>query len=440
MNILSLDSPYSPLFSMIVEQIEGVTSFHGLFSEKGYKHYFYGDRCVFVSDIVKQNVNITENDINLAKRSNNHYSAYIKKFEGRDLREDEINIFASFSNYFRTYLKDQKINFVMMHNDLRWHHALAREICIEEGVPFCVSELGLFRPYTTTLDYHGVNANSSITNLDVKFEKYLETHNDSFDVNKKFHGHESNKSKLNFAYFLMLNKIASIFGHDSPISHNDFKIRLYAKRFWLQSVKHHFYSLNKYDDTIPSKPYVFFPMQLEYDTQFLVHSDFSSNQVLLQQVEKAFYDSNLAKTHELVVKLHPNDLGVYNARNSTVFTKANATMLVNKASSVISVNSTVCMDALETDKPLYVLGRAFFARPDICQPCKISELADALSNPNPVDREARRGFIKYLKYEYSIHGAGFSFKKEQLIKVADEIKGLVSNNHQKYYLRDIYGE
>lgn len=427
MNILSLDSPYSPFFSQIISTFDEPVSFTAIFSKCGYKHYFSGSKSNYIGCILRKHKTFTNDDLHLAQWSNNHYSAYVRKFENRELSRSELENFAKFANYFRHYLKSKKIDFVMMHNDLRWHHAIAREICIEEGVPFCVSELGLFRPYTMTLDFHGVNANSSITTLDIDFSQFGNLPDKPFDVPDKFYGHESKKSKLNFAYFLILNKLGGLLGFNSPILHNAFKIRPYIKRFWEQSVKPRFNqsaSSVQLDD-LPKGKYVFFPMQLENDTQFLIHSDFSSNQELLNQVEKAFLSSTLAADHTLVVKLHPNDLGSYESSPDTVFSRFNTTELVNNACSIISVNSTVCMEALETEKPLYVLGRAFFARGDVCEPCDINELSSALSNPKPVNVLARKGFIHYLKYNYSIQGAGFSFTLNELKVITDKIQGVI---------------
>ncbi len=425
MNILSLDTACSPFFSLIVEHLPEVHSFTAIFSKSGYKHYFKGGRCEYIGRILKKHNNYTERDLELASRSNNHYSAYVRKFEHRELTQQELAWFASFANYFRHYLREHQIDFVMMHNDLRWQHAIAREICLEEGVPFCVSELGLFRPFTTTLDFHGVNANSSITTLDMDFSQYADVEEAKFDVPTRYHGHESKTSKLNFGYFLILSKLGGVLGKNSPILHNAFRIRPYLKRFWQQSVKSRVHTASNALDTLPEKPYVFFPMQLENDTQFLIHSDFNSNQELLARVEQEFYKSDLAASHQLVVKLHPNDLGCYEARDETVFTKANTTKLVGNADSIVSVNSTVCMEALETDKPLFVLGRAFFAREDICQPTSLNELSRVLSHPKPVSVESRRGFLNYLKYEYSIHGAGFSYTERQINRAADQIRSCI---------------
>ncbi|WP_282177152.1 capsular biosynthesis protein [Vibrio nereis] len=427
MNILSLDTAYSPFFSLIVERIPEVNSFSAIFSKAGYKHFFKGDCCEYVGAILSQHTDYTERDVELALRSNNHYSAYVRKFERRDLTQQELAWFASFANYFRHYLRKHQIDFVMMHNDLRWQHAIARDICLEEAVPFCVSELGLFRPFTTTLDFHGVNANSSIAALDIDFSQFAYLEEAQFDIPKPYHGHESKTSKFNFGYFLILSKLGGVLGKNSPILHNTFRIRPYLKRFWQQSIKSRAHTVSNTPDTLPEKPYVFFPMQLENDTQFLIHSDFNSNQELLDRVEQEFYKSDLATSHQLVVKLHPNDLGCYESRDETVFTKANTTKLVGSATSIVSVNSTVCMEALETDKPLFVLGRAFFAREDVCQPTSLNDLSSALSHPKPVSVESRRGFLHYLKHEYSIHGAGFSYTEGQLLKVAEAIQDKVRN-------------
>lgn len=420
MNILSLDSPYSPFFSLIVQQLPEVSCFRAIFSKSGYRHYFAGDGCEFLGRILARHTTYTQEDMALAKQSHNHYSAYVGKFSGRKLNQEELAKLASFAHYFRLYLQDHQIDFVMMHNDLRWHHALARDICLQLGVPFCVSELGLFRPYTMTLDFHGVNANASIASLDVDFAQYADLPERPFNVPEPFYGHESLRSKRHFLRFLLLNKLGGLCGLNSSIAHNALRIRPYLQRFWQQTVKRGAGGAHQ-QDGLPGGDYVFFPMQLENDTQFLIHSDFSSNQTLLNDVEHAFYQSDLASTHQLVVKLHPNDLGSYQADNRTRFTQGNTTQLVNHAAAIISVNSTVCMEALETDKPLFVLGRAFFARADICQPVTLDMLSAALSQPQPVSVAHRKGFIHYLKFQYSVEGAGYSFQPEELRRVAQRI-------------------
>ncbi|EGA70102.1 phosphoribosylamine-glycine ligase [Vibrio sinaloensis DSM 21326] len=431
MNILTLDTACSPFFSLIVARLPEVETFTAIFSKAGYKHFFKGDRCEYLGSILRGHTNYSDRDLELVSASTNHYSAYVRKFESRELTQQELAWFASFANYFRHYLREHHIDFVMMHNDLRWQHSIARDICLEEGVPFCVSELGLFRPYTTTLDFHGVNANSSVATLDVDFSQFANLDEMQFDIPSSYHGHESKTSKLNFGYFLILSKLGGLLGRNSPILHNAFRIRPYLKRFWQQSVKSRVHTANNALDTLPDRPYVFFPMQLENDTQFLIHSDFSSNQELLRRVEKEFYKSDLATSHQLVVKLHPNDLGCYEAQEETIFTKANTTKLVDRAASIVSVNSTVCMEALETDKPLFVLGRAFFAREDVCQPTSLDELSSALSAPKPVSVNSRRGFLHYLKYEYSIHGAGFSYTEKQLDRVANRIRTNIQDFRSK---------
>lgn len=428
MNILTLDSPYSPFFSLIVRQLTNVNRFFAIFSKSGYRHYFNGDQCDYIGRILNKHKQFTQEDMDFVIQSNNHFSAYAKKFEHRALKPQELERFACFVNYFRVYLKEKHIDFVMMHNDLRWHHALAREICLQENIPFCVSELGLFRPYTMTLDFNGVNANSSIASMDIDFSEFAELQEIHFDVPTPFYGHESLKSKLHFAYFLLLNKLGDWRGLNSKISHNALKIIPYMKRFWQQNIKVRSAGVQGECKISTDKKYVFFPMQLENDTQFLIHSDFSSNQKLLQKVEGAFYQSDLAETHSLIVKLHPNDLGTYRADKNTIFSVGNTTDLVNNAQAIISVNSTVCMEALETDKPLFVLGRAFFAREDICQPVRLDELAEALSHPHVVDKQRRRGFINYLKYKYSVQGAGFSFNESELKRIAQDIERRVREN------------
>lgn len=69
---------------------------------------------------------------------------------------------ARFYVALKGFVIEKDINLVLLHNDARWYHAVAIDICKELGINYLVTEQGLIRPFTTVIDPQGVNANSKI--------------------------------------------------------------------------------------------------------------------------------------------------------------------------------------------------------------------------------------------------------------------------------------
>ena len=82
--------------------------------------------------------------------------------------------------------------------------------------------------------------------------------------------------------------------------------------------------------------------------------------------------------------------------------------LIEDADAVITVNSTVGLEAILLGKPVLVLGRAFYAIPGLTLSAEgPEELAEALHRlsdwkPDPV---LRRKFLDYLSQDYCVPGS-----------------------------------
>ena len=116
------------------------------------------------------------------------------------------------------------------------------------------------------------------------------------------------------------------------------------------------------------KYYVFAPLQVPYDTNFLLHggrfkSDldyFSSLKVLAHRLGNDRY---------LIIKPHPgfpylpNELENYfsDYSNIKIFRQIPTRTLIEGAKGVVTLNSTVGFDALCFGKPVVVMGRAYYA-------------------------------------------------------------------------------
>lgn len=157
--------------------------------------------------------------------------------------------------------------------------------------------------------------------------------------------------------------------------------------------------------------YVFLPLQVHDDSQILMYSPrFADMPAVVQAVAEAVGEQNHRHggTLKLVVKEHPSDYGriEYSALRTAfpelLFTRTFSTAaLIAGAKAVVTVNSTVGIEALMAFKPVVTLGRAFFAIDGVVRPLKDNEtLADALDDAlaHTPDRDLIGKFLWQLRY------------------------------------------
>ncbi len=110
--------------------------------------------------------------------------------------------------------------------------------------------------------------------------------------------------------------------------------------------------------------YVFLPLQVTSDTQIKLHSDYSNIDALMFALE-------YAKNNELhlIVKLHPAEtsqnfvdkLVELKNENDFILSDNNTVELIKNSRAVITINSTVGLEAKIFGKEVIVLGRAFYS-------------------------------------------------------------------------------
>jgi capsular polysaccharide export protein len=113
----------------------------------------------------------------------------------------------------------------------------------------------------------------------------------------------------------------------------------------------------------PDVPYVLFPMQVANDSQILLNSDVNN----LDAVRWAA-DFAASKGAKLVVKPHPAEsdageierLSALSAELGFRFSVEETVKLIERAEAVVTINSTVGLEAILTGKPVEFLGRTFY--------------------------------------------------------------------------------
>lgn len=158
--------------------------------------------------------------------------------------------------------------------------------------------------------------------------------------------------------------------------------------------------------------YIFIPFQVDSDTQIVLFSHWLADM-------RALFDAILELSgqfpqYQFAFKEHPSSKRDYRDLHDLLppergfFANEYATQeLIEKAEAVITINSTVGIEALLFGKKVVVLGQAFYAIPDLTLAAgSLQELKTALSSLthfNP-DEQLRRNFLGYLKSSYLIEG------------------------------------
>ncbi|WP_324723393.1 hypothetical protein [Lelliottia sp. JS-SCA-14] len=109
--------------------------------------------------------------------------------------------------------------------------------------------------------------------------------------------------------------------------------------------------------------FIFLPLQVSYDTQLWLNAD-------LRNEEAVRHASRLARQEkrDLVVKIHPAEtepselvnIAKLQQRYKFKITQENTLDLIKASSRVVTINSTVGLEAKLYHKPVEVLGRAFY--------------------------------------------------------------------------------
>ena len=425
-NVLSLDPMFSPLHRRIANLVRARNKF-ALLSNIGLGYYLPGFKRYYIHRLVlamdDAGASLNSSDILALEFL---YKSYVQKVLGRELNEEETLYFKKYYTSLEIFIEANKIELVIVHNDMRWQHAIAIEVCKKLGVVCLTTEQGVLRPYTTIIDSQGVLRNSSLRE---SFEDYynkkvtycgLRTKMIASDVTDS---HNSFITKSHFGMFLLLKMISDYCGFSARYQHNRYSILTYLNRYF-----YHFQhgslgnKATRSLDFLIDKKVIFFPMQLWNDSQILVNSSYSSMSCVLELIESSV-EALGGEDVVLVVKSHPNDLLNYNFSQTTlVINDVSASELVSVADVVVLVNSSVAYEVLQTRVPLISLGDAVFNMNGLCTHSDSSALVDLiremLNEPEKyVDTALRNSFIDYIKNIYSVHGAGYCYFDDELMRV-----------------------
>lgn len=186
--------------------------------------------------------------------------------------------------------------------------------------------------------------------------------------------------------------------------------------------------------------YIFVPFQVNTDSQIVLFSDWIQDMFTLVQVLLTAEETLGDAMPHIVMKTHPACDQDYRAlardlqqhsRRITLLDSGDTPALIAHADAVITINSTVGIEAIASNKRTLVLGQAFYDMPGLTMSAHNQEaLIRALPeishfSPNPT---LRLGFLNYLKHHYQVPGRWQTASGEHCQAAAERIAGLLNPN------------
>ncbi|TYS52493.1 hypothetical protein FZC83_16820 [Rossellomorea marisflavi] len=364
----------------------------------------------------------------------------------------ELKMYKRYMHYIDKFIDKHDVQVVCLFNGYHWIDQVTKVIAHKRGLDVIYFEDGLFRPYTITCDPKGINEMSSIPRSASFYdaieldEKRLKKH---LFTPESDHLHEKNESLLVVAFVKLLSMIGS-----SLHIHPNYYVHI---TFW-QGLKYFFkkrtFSRQIEDEVELPEEYVFLPFQVSRDTQILYHSPHIKDmRDLLDHTFNAVKAINVAegKNLHIVVKEHPEDMSRvnyddlkerYKNEEEVLFVeKFDIHTLIEKTEAVVTINSTVGIEALAKTKRVVTLGDAFYNIEGVVHHARTpGELPETLNKSlhTKVNRGRIRKFIYYLRFHYQIEGSLQSKHKRTADKIAAHMLAMENREEHGYEIHSSY--
>lgn len=188
------------------------------------------------------------------------------------------------------------------------------------------------------------------------------------------------------------------------------------------------------------KRYIFLPFQVHDDTQVLLHSPLIKDMINLTKVVFQAVQAHNAATGDnlwIIAKEHPSDFGrlnyetlkeEYRDKNILFLRYYPTPELIERATGVITLNSSVGIESLMRHKPVITLGNAFYNVPGLV--CHVADPDELDKQLTWIDREPDHQlidrFLFYLRYHYLAEGSRRQLGETHLLSVKNKIDNVLS--------------
>ncbi|MFB4331516.1 hypothetical protein [Paenibacillus sp. CR_12] len=306
----------------------------------------------------------------------------------------------------------------------------------KHDIPIFIFEHGYFRPFTLTVDSKGINYENSLPrtrefymNIDFdqhRFNEFIESPEVAWkdeEITKEFRlicdataqkEEKTNKKRI-------INRINHTVRHKrvkQALMKRAIILKAHVRKLRAQTKMDNYNDITK--KMIESgERFIFVPFQLESDTQTMLFSPNIKTMLKLVRVLSESlnsYNTEYKDNLKIIFKTHPmyklkepnldlfNILRVCSQNNNLAITSSIATNeLIAKSECVITINSTVGIEALSANKKVITLGNAFYNIEGIAH--HVNNIKDLVKDLNTVlnstfEKDLVQRFLYYIRFNY----------------------------------------
>jgi capsule polysaccharide modification protein KpsS len=378
--IIAVNFPYSYLFNdILLEYKDSIGVNHGLYVGRDPLYWIYLPSFVHYRRYLAINTSVNISSHKTNRSMNVDTSDWVRN----ELSELYNSLVVNSAN-----LK------VLIYNDGRSESKGAISFCSDYDVDYFVFERGLFRNKSLTMDrkelgydsafranYQKLRSKASLDSLEYRQENPL-------------------VRILYFVYFIYTSLFRK---YDYYFSHKSFRslIKIFLKK-----------RKKKYLENLENSYLVV--MQLEYDTSIVNKSEFASMQFYIREVEKSFYMSG-STDKSLIFCLHPLDVSSYDFDKRSKAKHGVASDELVTAYGVVTINSTVTIDALRLNLNLFSFGKGVYSNLGLCYEPPLHELSLYFQDYYKEDfTNERAKWLSMLVGNYQYQGDIFAYNKSDV--------------------------
>jgi len=406
---------------------KGIKTYHLVFSSIEEKIYEKLDakNIIFLPITLKEYSHILTKDCTIKYNIESASKFDLKRYELNHYKINKKELFKNIKRYinFLEHLNNTyNFDLVITWNDCFSFDNIAHQFAIKNNIKNVIFEQGIFRPHTITIDFKGVNYKNSVP----REKSFYENGNYDFSRFKKYVSKIENKNEI---YSITFPKFKKYYWKEwikDKLYTNITKKQLNMipiKENYIHKIKRKFYrdKINKkWDNIILPKLYILVPFQVYDDSQVInfsphVRDMFSLVELMdttIKKMNKKFKDE-----YYVIFKEHPVDVGrinyekLYNKfKNNKHFIflkKYNNEKLINNCALVITINSSMGIEALIKHKRVITLGQTYYNIEGIVEHCsKIRNLHITIEKvlKSEVNNSLIDSFLYYLRFNYQIEG------------------------------------
>jgi len=329
------------------------------------------------------------------------------------------------------YLRRRAVTDIILFGDCRPLHRAAIEVARQCGVRVHVFEEGYLRPNHVTLERSGVNGFSALPRTIEDIRKIAAGGRIAPVAVEARFGHRVREAVLHYVGVFFASPFFPFYRTHRARSflHEAYG---WARRY----LRRHRERKASIDDLaqVAGRPFFLLPMQLDGDAQLRFHSRHSSMEEALSLILLSFAD-HAPDDCALVVKMHPldpdlarwrrrvrrlaRDLAI--SRRVAFVERADLDPLLDTASGVVTLNSTVGPLALARGTPVHATGKAIYAMNGLTH---AGPLDDFWRDPGTVDEENYAAFRTALMRSCLVNG-GFHSDAALELLVANSARRLL---------------